>query len=129
MIQIKQGVKFIYSPGGLSILNALKAISKMMSKDLTITSGADGIHFDGEKSFSDSNKPNPADPHYSGNAYDVRSHDFDDTTKQQFLANLNNLLPRDKFYYYLENPKTADEHFHIQTKKGTIFHIEDFLTL
>ncbi len=88
----------------------------MLRTDLTITSGSDGVH-----SGID-------DPHHFGNAYDVRSHDLDTVTKQQFLANLNDLLQRDKFYYFLENPGEVDEHFHIQVRKGTEFTIQDYLS-
>lgn len=129
MIKIKEGVQFLYSPGGLAILNAMKTVSRMLQVDLTITSGNDGIHYDGSSEFRSSNKPNPDDPHYHGDAYDVRSHNLDEVMKQQFLANLNNLLPRDKFYYLLESPGTIVEHFHIQVKKGTKFLIQDFLSV
>jgi len=115
MIKIKDGVKFVYAPGGIRIIQALKSISKMINHDLTITSGADGVH-----SSSD-------DPHYRGDAYDVRSHDLGLIEKQQVLANLNNLLPRAQFYYFLENSGTPNEHFHIQTKNGTQFTIQDLL--
>ena len=115
MINIKDGVTFVYSIGGLCILQALKAVSRMLEKNLTITSGSDGEH------------SGPKDPHHFGDAYDVRSHDLDPVTKQQFLANLNNLLRRDQFYYFLESPNTDNEHFHIQVKNGTKYTIEDYL--
>ena len=115
MINIKDGVTFVYSPGGLVILQAIKENSKMLNRDLTITSGSDGIH------------SGPEDPHHFGNAYDVRSHGLDDLTKRQFLANLNNLLPTRQFYYFLEDEMTDNEHFHIQVRKGIDFTIQDFL--
>ena len=127
MIKVKDGVKFVYSPGGLAILNALKTVSKMMNKDLTITSGSDGIHFDGNNDYITKNLPNPNDPHYLGNAYDIRSHDLSTIEKQQLLANLNNLLNRENFYFFLENPNKDTEHFHIQVKKGTYYGINEFL--
>jgi hypothetical protein len=127
MIYVKEGVSFKESIGGAVILQALKTTSRMLNKDLTITSGCDGTHFDGSQEYRDKNEPNPSDPHYHGDAYDIRSHDMDNLTKQQFLANLNNLLSRDRFYYFLENPNTPAEHFHIQVKKGTTYKIQDFL--
>lgn len=127
MINIKPGVEFKFSPGGLMILQALKSISKMISHDLTITSGSDGLHFNGAQNFREKNEANPDDPHYHGDAYDVRSKDLDTVVKQQVLANLNNLLGREKFYYFLENPGTVTEHFHIQTKKGFHFTVQDLL--
>jgi hypothetical protein len=116
VVKIKDGVTFIYSIGGFSILQAIKTNSRMLDKDITITSGSDGIH-----SGLD-------DPHHHGDAYDVRSHDLDAVTKQQFLANLNNLLPRDKFYYILEDKDKDNEHFHIQVKNGIKFTIQDYLS-
>jgi hypothetical protein len=111
------GVEFKFSPGGFQILQAVKTTSKLISHDLTITSGCDGTH------------SGPNDPHYHGDAYDVRSKDLDPITKQQVLANLNNLLPRDKFYYFLENPNLNNEHFHIQVKNGMSFDIMDWLNV
>lgn len=116
MIKVKEGVTFIYSPGGLSILNAIKTVSKLIAHDLTITSGSDGIH------------SGPDDPHYKGDAYDIRSHDLDAVVKQQVLANLNNLLPREHFYYFIENTGQINEHFHIQVRNNTHFSIDDFLS-
>lgn len=116
MVKIKEGVTFVYSIGGLAILQAVKTCSRMLDKDLTITSGSDGIHSGVD------------DPHHFGDAYDIRSHDLDEINKRQFLANLNNLLPKDRFYYFLESPGTDNEHFHIQVKKGTTFTIQDYLS-
>ena len=116
MVKIKDDVTFVFSIGGFPILQAIKTCSRLLNVDLMITSGSDGVH-----SGID-------DPHHFGNAYDVRSHNLDSVTKQQFLANLNNLLPRDKFYYFLEAAETDNEHFHIQVKKGTEFTIENYFS-
>lgn len=99
----------------------------MIDHNLTITSGNDGVHFNGDIGFRNQNIANPTDPHYCGDAYDVRSKDLDEITKQQVLANLNNLLPRTQFYYFLEAAGTNNEHFHIQVKKGTNFTVQDML--
>jgi hypothetical protein len=115
MLLVKDGVTFIPNLGGFLILQAMKTVSKMIEKNLTITSGSDGEH-----SGQD-------DPHKHGKAYDFRSHDLDDITKQQVLANLNNLLGREKFYFFLESPNTLIEHFHIQVKKEIEFTLQDFL--
>jgi hypothetical protein len=116
MVKIKEGVTFVYSIGGFLILQAIKENSRMLGKDLTITSGADGLH----------NGIN--DPHHFGNAYDVRSHDLDEVNKQQFLANQNSLLSREKFFYFLEDTGTDNEHFHTQVKNGTKFTIQDYFS-
>lgn len=115
MVKIKDDVTFVYSIGGLSILQSIKTCSRMMEKDLTITSGSDGEH------------SGPEDYHHFGNAYDVRSHDLDPISKQQFLANLNNLLSREHFYYFLEDPGLENEHFHIQVRQNTVYTIQDYL--
>ena len=117
MIKIKDGVTFVFSPGGFSILSAIKKNSASLGVDLTITSGSDGIHSGLE------------DPHHFGNAYDVRSHDLSDIHKRQFLANLNDFLSKEHFYFFLEDPGTANEHFHLQVKKNTVFTIQDFFSL
>lgn len=117
MVKIKEGVTFVLSMGGLIILQAIKANSAMLKTDLTITSGSDGVH------------SGISDPHHFGNAYDVRSHDLNVVTKQQFLANLNNLLSKDYFYYFLEDSGTENEHFHIQVKKDMSYTIEDYLSV
>lgn len=117
MVNIKAGVTFVFSMGGFPILQAIKTNSRMLGVDLTITSGSDGEH------------SGPDDPHHFGNAYDVRSHDLTDLIKRQFLANLNNLLPNGKFFYFLEDANTGNEHFHIQVKKGTEFTIQDYFNV
>ncbi len=116
MVKIKSGVTFVYSMGGFPILQAIKTNSRMLDVDLTITSGSDGIHSGVD------------DPHHLGNAYDVRSHDLDTVVKQQFLANLNNLLSKEKFYYFLEDQGSENEHFHIQVRRGIEFTIQDYLS-
>ncbi len=117
MVRIKDGVTFVFSIGGFPILQAIKTNSRMLGVDLTITSGSDGLH------------SGPDDPHHHGNAYDVRSHDLDPINKQQFLANMNNLLPNGRYFYFLEDAGTANEHFHIQVKKGTEFTIQDYFSV
>ncbi len=114
MLLIKDGVEFTPTFGGFYILQAMKTISRMINLDLVITSGSDGVH------------SGPEDPHKLGKAYDFRSHNLDNLIKQQILANLNNLLGLERFYYFLESPGEANEHFHIQVKKGTDFTIQDY---
>lgn len=113
-VSIKPGVQFsIIAPGGFAILSALKTIAQRV--DMTITSGTDGVH------------SGPTDPHYRGEAYDVRSHDLDDGGKQQVLNDLTQLLGTVKFYFFLENPGQMTEHFHIQVRNGQTYTIGDLL--
>lgn len=112
---VKPGVTFVSDAGGFYILQSMKTVSRLIGQDLTITSGSDGEH------------SGPDDPHHHGKAYDFRSKDLDETTKQQVLADLNNLLNREKFYFFLEDAGTDNEHFHIQVRKGADFTVSDWL--
>lgn len=117
-ITVKPGVVFaVVAPAGFVILQALKTVSAGVAVDLTITSATDGAH------------AGPTDPHKLGEAYDVRSHDFDAETKGRVLAAIIAALGRDRFFAFLEAPGTPHEHFHLQRKKGTTFTIEDWLSL
>jgi len=114
MVKIKPGVQFTkISASGYVILEAIKRTSKFLNIDLTITSACEGIH------------SGLTDPHYLGEAYDVRSKDLDD--KQIILDHIMSILDKDRFYSSLESPGTMNEHFHIQRKRNTIFTIEEFL--
>ena len=117
MIKYKEGV-IIGEPAlaGMVILVALRTISSALGLNLTITSGYDGEH--GAGSILEQ------DPHYTGEAYDVRSHDFTDEQKIDILVRLRQLLGVDMFYAFLENPGLANEHFHIQRRKGRVLTIE-----
>jgi len=115
MVKIKPGVKFTtISPSGYVILEALKRTSKFLNIDLTITSACEGTHSGVD------------DPHYLGEAYDVRSKDLGDN-KQLVLEHVRGLLDGNDFYSFIESPGTINEHFHIQRKKNTIFTIQDYL--
>lgn len=115
-VLVKPGAEFaVIAPGGYLILDALKAASKSLVLDLTISSGTDGMH------------SGPGDPHHFGNAYDVRSHDLDDATKTKVLAAVMVTLGWAQFFGFVEAPGTDDEHFHYQTKKGTAYTVLDFL--
>jgi hypothetical protein len=106
----KSSVSFaVMAPGGFRILSAIEQASEKLACDLILTSGCDGIH------------SGPNDPHHSGNAYDLRSHDFSPEQKDRVLAQVMNYLGWDQFYGFLEDAGTDNEHFHFQVKKGTIF--------
>lgn len=117
VIRVKDGVQFAatvgdylgrIAPSGFRILAALDAACQDIGHDVTITSGSDGCH-SGEN-----------DPHHRGEAYDVRTHDLSETQKQNLLNSLKNRLgPR--FYVFIEDPGTDNEHIHAQVAKGTTF--------
>lgn len=115
-VTIKPGVTFsVVAPGGFAILQALKTLSS--AYDLVITSGTDGIHPAGGAN----------DPHYRGEAYDVRSHVMSHEQQARFLSDMGRLLG-DKFYLFLESPGEPNEHFHIQVRNGQRYTLEDLLT-
>ena len=110
VVLTKPGVLFnIIAPGGFRILYAIDRAAQSLGVDLTITSGTDGEH------------SGPNDPHHRGEAYDIRSHEFDEPTKQKVLNELMGFLDLEHFYGFLESPGSPNEHFHIQVKKGTTF--------
>jgi hypothetical protein len=108
VVRVKEGVLFSkIAPGGFRILSAIETTARKLNRDLWITSACDGTH------------SGPDDPHHRGEAYDVRSHDFPAGEKAMLLNAFQSLLPADQFYCFLESPGTANEHFHLQVKKGT----------
>ena len=107
VVRVKDGVEFaVIAPGGFRILSAIEQVASVIC-DLTITSGCDG------------ERSGPSDPHHSGNAYDVRSHDLDAETKPKVLDAVMRVLGWDRFWGEVEFPGTDNEHFHFQVKKGT----------
>lgn len=110
VVYVKSGVLFTtIAPGGFRILSAIDQTAAKLGLDFIITSACDGAH------------SGVSDPHHSGNAYDVRSHDFDVDTKDKILAEIMTILGWDHFYGFLEAPNLDGEHFHFQTKRGTTF--------
>ena len=110
VIQVKSGVEFSkIAPAGFRILSALDQVSQKLGLDFVITSACDGLH-SGEM-----------DPHHTGEAYDVRSHDFTPEQKDKILAEVMAILGWEYFYGFLESPGTDGEHFHYQRKKATVY--------
>lgn len=115
VVRVKDGVLFSkIAPGGFRILSAIETTARKLNIELQIThvelwitSACDGEH------------SGPNDPHHRGEAYDVRSHDFSDPQKAAILSCFQSLLPADQFYCFLESAGAANEHFHLQVKKGT----------
>lgn len=108
VVRVKDGVLFtVIAPAGFRILAAIDAASQQLGYDLTITSACDGEH------------SGPDDPHHTGEAYDVRSHDCPD--KDEAFVTIMRPLPSESFWGFLEAQGTTNEHFHIQRKKGTVY--------
>lgn len=114
-VLVKVGVQFtVIAPAGFRILEATKAVAQRLQVDLWITSACDGEH------------SGPSDPHHTGEAYDIRSHDLLPELRLRVLAALRTELG-DKFYVFLEDAGTSNEHFHAQRLKGTAYTIDSYL--
>src|SRR3990167_7372363 len=112
-ILIKPGVEFNeIAPAGVRILEVLKQIQLLFPKlpyDIVITSGTDGTHSGG-----------PTNPHYQGEAYDIRTNVLTLSQKTTLLNFVKEALgPR--FFAFLENPGKPAEHIHIQRARNTFY--------
>lgn len=116
---VKPGVDFgtYLAPAGARILEVLKALVAGYDFDLTITSARDGAH------------SGPSDPHHFGEAFDIRSQDLPGVQKARVLADLQAALYRvdRRFYAFLEDPGTPNEHIHAQRRSGQSYDILDYL--
>ena len=113
-ILVKSGVSFLPTPALFRMLEVLKDTSLSVGVPLTITSGSDGDH------------SGPTDPHKTGEAIDVRSHDLTQEQKTAFLYYMRNGLGP-LFYVFLESPGKPNEHFHCQRRKQTIYTMQEYL--
>ena len=113
MVTCKTSVRFKrFTPAMMTLLNALYAadVGKVEGQpvNLVITSGNDSQH--GARSR-----------HYADEALDVRSKSFaDEQAKKVFRDNVAAQLGP-KFTVLYEGRGTANEHFHLQPKKGTVY--------
>ncbi len=114
MITVKPGVTWVFAPAMFRILEAMRFVSTALGVDLTVTSAADGLH------------SGSLDPHHSGNAIDIRSHNLTTEQKRTLLAGMKAELGP-QFYIFLEAPNTSNEHFHAQRARGTVYTIMDYL--
>jgi hypothetical protein len=107
------------SPAGAALLWALHQTAQELGRDLVVTSGNDGTH------------SGPADPHFAGNAFDVRSHDMDPSAKDAFVRSVLSCFGliqassggyvTDDFFGWLEDAGGANEHYHFQLRKGHVY--------
>lgn len=126
VLRFKDGVLPIghLAPAGVRILGALERIARLqLLHDLTIT-------------CADKEHP-AADPHASGEAFDVRTHDLATDQKQDLLIMLMNelsdggdvdpIVAKDggwvtrHFFSWLENAGTDTEHLHVQRRNSTTY--------
>lgn len=107
----------VIAPAGFEILRALTTVSNKLGISLTLTAGTNGVH------------SGPTDPHYSGNAFDVRSHDL--VNKQDVLTAVMTELGQpspssggyvtSKFFGWIEDSEQENEHIHLQLRHGQVF--------
>lgn len=116
---VKPGVDFgtVLAPAGARILEYLKRQVRTYDFDIVITSARDGVH------------SGPTDPHYSGEAFDLRTKPLTDEQKRRLLNDLRTELypePR-RFYAFLEAEGTDNEHIHVQRRNGVVYSARDYL--
>lgn len=111
VVRLKDGVQFtVIGPAGFRILSAIDQTAAALDHDLVITSACDGAH------------SGPADPHHTGEAYDIRTHDFpNEGLKQQVLDGIMQKLGLDRFYGFIEAPGLPNEHVHVQRARNTAY--------
>jgi hypothetical protein len=116
ILKLKDGVILgkELAPAGARILDVLKRIVSGYSFDVTITSGRDGEH------------SGPADPHHKGEAFDLRSKDLTLVQKRQLVEDLSTGLGK-RFFAFVEQPRTPNEHIHVQRKRATVYSMDDYL--
>lgn len=112
MLICKPSVRFKrFTPAMMAMLNALYAadLGKIegQPEDLVVTSANDSTH-------------GPQSKHYADLALDVRSKTFAKEAREQFRASLERSLGP-KFRVLLEDASTANQHFHVQVKRGQTF--------
>jgi hypothetical protein len=108
MVFTKVGCEFaVISPAGFRILSGAEWVSRKLRLPITITAGTNGKHMLGSK-------------HYDGQAYDVRCKGLDGPVKQALIESLK-LELGPQFTVLHEAEGTANEHLHLQLKKGTTY--------
>jgi hypothetical protein len=107
----KPGVLFtVISPAGFHILWAVRSAALTLGHDITITSACDGLH------------SGPDDPHHLGQAYDLRTHDLPDPDDRKLMLDtIMSTLGTAKFYGFIEDPDTGNEHIHVQLRHGIMY--------
>lgn len=111
------------APAGVRILGALDQTARACKVSLVVT-------------CADKEHP-PNDPHSTGDAFDVRTHNLPEDTKHHVLQLLISTLADDagsdaplpisigfattRFYAQLEHPGLPNEHLHVQLRNGVIY--------
>ena len=116
---IKSGVDLgtTLAPAGARMLDLCKRLAPTYDFDLVITSGRDGVH------------SGPHDPHFTGEAFDLRTQGLSEPQKRRLLNDLRVGLYREprRFYAFLEDAGGPNEHIHVQRRMGTVYTVDDYL--
>ncbi len=114
-VLLKPGCRFdVLAPAGFAILDALRDIAKFFPQHSTITAGTNGQHAENSK-------------HHTGEAFDIRSHDMDESKQAQFRESVTMALGMEKFTLLLEDQGRPNEHWHLQKRKGQTYTVKDLL--
>lgn len=113
----------VLGKAGVRMLGVLDALARQFGQDITVTCANDGHK--------------PPDPHVSGEAFDIRSHDWPEDRKQAVLHELMIALSDNPvhdaphavsiglatahFYGQLENHNLPAEHIHVQRRNNTVY--------
>lgn len=113
----------VLGKAGVRILGTLDTLARHFGHDITVTCANE-----------DHKLP---DPHVSGEAFDIRTHDWPDDHKHAVLHELAIALADDpvkdapkpvsiglatmRFYAQLEHPGQPTEHIHAQRRNGTVY--------
>lgn len=100
----------IVNEATLYMLAALRKLAAPLGFEAVfITAGTNGQH------------SGPEDPHYKGNALDIRTHNFPTRVARfDFAEALGTELGR-QFFAFVEDPDSANEHIHVQVAKGKVW--------
>lgn len=112
----------ILGKAGVRILGVLDSLARTLGHDIQVTCANEGHK--------------PPDPHVSGEAFDVRTHDWSSDHREAVLHALISALADDaadvpaptaiglatkRFYAQLENPGQPTEHIHVQRRNYTVY--------
>lgn len=92
---------------GLLMLSTLRVLARALPFDtLWLTAAVNGVH------------SGPDDPHYKGNAFDVRTHLFETRAARFVFCDRLEAALGPQFYAFVEDPDAPNEHIHVQVAKG-----------
>lgn len=100
----------IINQATLKILDALSRLALPDGVDAVyLTAGTNGVH------------SGPADPHYRGDALDIRTHNFPSRASRFAFATALGAALGQSFYAFVEDPDAPNEHIHVQVARGKVY--------